>query len=195
MILGPYEPIRHSGFLSLSLQTKLNKYTGFTAIGTRFNPDIIKRLNDDVSFEQLKACEKKLILLFDKMKTKSSLMYSKSSGKLVGFTEVGHINGKPNQFERTVSGEMVPKILATHVLCIMARGLVKYISYPIGYFSSCRLDSYQLYQVLWQRIVVLEMVGFKVNALVSDGASPNRRFYIIHKLADGSNLSEAGVVY
>ena len=39
------------------------------------------------------------------------------------------------------------------------------------------------------------MVGFKVDALVSDWASPNRRFHRIHKLADGSNLSEDGVVY
>ena len=39
------------------------------------------------------------------------------------------------------------------------------------------------------------MLGFKVDALVSDGASPNRIFYRIYKLADGSNLSEDGVVY
>ena len=39
------------------------------------------------------------------------------------------------------------------------------------------------------------MLGFKVDALVSDWASPNRRFHRIHELADGSNLSEDGVVY
>ena len=119
----------------------MNKYTGFTTIGTRFNPDIIKRLRDDVSFEQLRACEKYLTLLFDVMKIESDLVYSKSSGKLVGFTERGDINEELNQFERTVSGEVVPKRLATQVLCIMARGLVKHINYPIGYFSSCQFDS------------------------------------------------------
>ena len=90
-----------------------------------------------------KACEKHLILLFDEMKIKSSLVYSKSSGKLVGFTELGEVNEKLNQFERTVSGEKVSKRLATHVLCIMPRGLVKHINCPIGYFSSCRFDSDQ----------------------------------------------------
>ena len=37
---------------------------------------------------------------------------------------------------------------------------------------------------------MLETVGFKVDALVSDVESPNRRFYRIHELADGSNLLE-----
>ena len=39
------------------------------------------------------------------------------------------------------------------------------------------------------------MIGFKVDALVSDGVSPNRRFYRIHKLADESNLSKGGAAY
>jgi len=39
------------------------------------------------------------------------------------------------------------------------------------------------------------MVGFKVQALVCDGASPNRRFYRIGQNADGSNLSTDGVVF
>ena len=105
------------------------------------SPDIIKQLRDDVSFEQLKAYEKHLILLFHEMKIKSGLVYNKSSGTTVGFTELADINEELNQFERTVSGEVVPKRLATHVLCIMARGLVKHINYPIGYFSSCQFDS------------------------------------------------------
>ena len=173
----------------------MNKYTGFTTIGTRFNPDIIKRLRDDVSFEQLRACEKYLTLLFNVMKIESDLVYSKSSGKLVGFTERGDINEELNQFERTVSVGMVSKRLTSYVLCIMARDLVKHINYPIGYFSSCGFDGDQLHPVLWQGIGILEIVGSKVDALVSDGASPNTRFYRIHKLADRSNLSEDGVVY
>ena len=32
-------------------------------------------------------------------------------------------------------------------------------------------------------------------AMVSEGASPNRRFYGIHELADGENKSPDGVVY
>ena len=119
----------------------MNKYAEFTNIRTGFNPHIIKRLRHDVSFEQLKAYKKYLILL---IKIKSGLVCSKLSDKLVGFTELGNIYEELNQFQRIVSGKMVPKRLATHVLCIMARGLDNHINYPIVYFSSCRFDSDQL---------------------------------------------------
>ena len=56
--VGAYEQIRRSGFLSLPHRTTLNKYTGFTTIGTEFNPDIIKRMYDDVKFIELKEFEK-----------------------------------------------------------------------------------------------------------------------------------------
>ena len=81
-----YEQIRRSGFLSLPHRTTLNKYTGFTTIGTGFNPDIIKHMYDEVKFTELKEFEKHIILLFDEMKIKSGLVYSKPSGTIIGFT-------------------------------------------------------------------------------------------------------------
>ena len=55
-----------------------------------FNLHIIKRLRDDVSFEQPKDYKKYLILLFDEIKIKSGLVSSKLSNKLIGFTELGN---------------------------------------------------------------------------------------------------------
>ena len=77
--VGAYEQIRRSSFLRLPHRTTLNKYTGFTKIGTGFDPDIIKHVYDDVKLEELKEFEKHIILLFDEMKIKSGLVYSKSS--------------------------------------------------------------------------------------------------------------------
>ena len=93
--VGAYEQIRRSGFLSLSHRTTLNKYTGLTTIGTGFNPDMIKCMYDGFKFTELKEFEK-LILLFDGMKIKSGLVYSKSSGTVIGFTELGYINEELN---------------------------------------------------------------------------------------------------
>ena len=89
LILEEYEQNHHSGFLSLPHQTTLKEYTEFITIETRFNLDIIKILRDNNSFEQLKACEKYLSLFFNDIKIKSGLVFSKSSGKLAGFTELG----------------------------------------------------------------------------------------------------------
>ena len=129
------------------------------------------------------------------MKTKSGLVYNKSSRKLIGFTELGDINEELNEFERSFEGGKKPKAFATHVICFMARGLVKRFNYPVGYFASCGFDSDQLYPIVWEAVRVLEMTGFYVRAFISDGATPNRRFYRLHRLADGRNLSMEGVVY
>ena len=184
-----YEQIRRSGFLSLPHRTTLNRYTGFTRIGTGFNPDIIKHIYDDVKLEELKKFEKHIILLFHEMKIKSGLVYSKSSGTISGLMELGDINEELNEFDRAINGVNQEKKLASHVLCVMARGLFKHINYPLGYFSSCGFDSAQLFPVLWHATGILEMTGFKFDAMVSDGVSPNQRFYWLHQLADGSNLS------
>ena len=167
-----YEQIRRSGFLSLPHRTTLNKYTGFTTIGTGFNPDIIKHIYDDVKLEELKKFEKHIILLFHEMKIKSELVYSKSSGTISGLMELGDINEELNEFDRAINGFNQEKKLAPHVLCVMARGLFKHINYPLGYFSSCGFDSAQLFPVLWHATGILKMAGFKVDAMVSDGASP-----------------------
>ena len=84
--VGAHEEIRRSGFLSLAHRTTLNKYTGFTTIGTGFNPDMIKHMYDDVKFTELKEFEKHIILLFDEMKIKSGLVYNKPSRTIIGFT-------------------------------------------------------------------------------------------------------------
>ena len=129
------------------------------------------------------------------MKIKSWLVYSESSGTIIGFTKLGDVNEELNEFDHAINSVNQEKKLASHVLCAVARRLFKYINYPLGYFSSCGFDSAQLFPVLWQATGILEMAGFKVDAMVSDGASPNRRFYRLHQLADWSNLSNDGVIY
>ena len=194
LVSGAYEHLRRSGFIELPHRTTLNKYAGFASSGSGFNVEIIKRLCEDSDITNIKRHEKQVILLFDELKIKSGLVYSKSSGRVIGFTELGDMNDELNEFERHMTDNK-PKELATYVLCFMVRGLVKRLCFPVGYFSSRGFDSAQLFPTAWQAIRVLETVGFQVAAMVCDGASPNRRFYRIHELADGENKSPDGVVY
>ena len=57
--------------------------------GARFNAYIIKRLYDDLKVITLQRYEKQTIFLFDEIKIKSGLAYSKSTGCIAGFTEPG----------------------------------------------------------------------------------------------------------
>ena len=167
---GTYEHIRSSGFLELPHRTTLNQYTGFTDVGTGFNPDVLMRFRDDVNYNSLHECDKNVALLFDEMKIKAGLVYDRASGKLVGFTELGDLNEELDQFERMIDGNK-EKECATHIICFMARGLFKHYNYPIGYYSSLGFDSDQLYPIVWEAVRVLEMCGFMVRTFVSDGAS------------------------
>ena len=123
-------------------------------------------------------------------------MFSRSTGKLIGFTKLGGINEELNLFERRlVHGETKEKELATHALTVMARGLTTHFNFPIGYFPSCGFDSHQLYPSIWEAVSIVELCGLKGRSFVCDGASPNRRFFRIHRMEDESNLCPDKVVY
>ena len=194
LVSGAYEHLRRSSFIELPHRTTLNKYTGFVSSGSGFNVEIFKKLCEDSNITNMKRHKKQVILLFDEMKIKSGLVYSKSSGRVIGFTELSDMNDELNEFDRRMTDNK-PKELATHVLCFMVRGLVKRLCFPVVYFSSRGFNSAQLFPTVWQAIRILETVGFQVAAMVCDRASPNRRFYRIHELADGENKSPDGVVY
>ena len=141
----------------------------------------------------LQRYEKQTILLFDEIKIKSGLVYSKSTGYIVRFTELGDINEELNEFERTFQNSSTrSKELATCVICFMARGLLKRFN---DYFSSRGFTSDQLFPVTWRAIRILEAIGLEVVAVVCDGATPNRRFFRTHAIENGLNMSEEGVVY
>lgn len=59
--------------------------------------------------------------------------------------------------------------------------------YPFGYFASLGFTSDQLYPCVWEATYVLEAIGFYVRAFISDGASPNRKFYKIMVTPDIGN--------
>ena len=87
--LGTYNLIRSSGFLQLPHQSILSKYTVFASIDLSFNPDVIKRLIGERNITEAKEYEKSVMLLFDEIKVKAGLIFSRSTGKLIGFVELG----------------------------------------------------------------------------------------------------------
>ena len=51
-----------------------------------------------VKFDEIDEFEKIFSLIFDDMKTKSGLVFSKTTGKLVQFCEMGEMNGEIKKF-------------------------------------------------------------------------------------------------
>ena len=79
-------------------------------------------------------------------------------------------------------------------MSFMVRGTFKQINFPIAYFPSNGFISYQLHLCVWEAVRILGSLGFKVRGLVSDGATPNRKFYQMHLHFDKNN-QEDGVTY
>ena len=85
-------------FFFLPCKNTLSSYINFTDLGCGFNIDVISRLLQQVKFDEIGKFEKNFSLIFDDMKTKSGLDFSKTAGKLVEFCEMGGINGEIKKF-------------------------------------------------------------------------------------------------
>ncbi len=106
--------------------------------------------------------------------------------KVVGFTDVTSIANEAADFERCL-GDKEPTI-ATHVLVLMVRGIFSSLHAPLGYYPTTGVTGNQLYLCLYDTVLFLETAGFKVRAQVSDGASPNRKFYKLHRKDNSTDL-------
>ena len=60
------------------------------------------------------------------------------------------------------------------------RGTASDLKFNFAYFATKSLTSFQIMPLFWKAISILEITcKFPVIVAVSDGASPNRRFYKI----------------
>ena len=174
-----YNLLRESGFVRLPHPNTLHPYSHFAEATTGFSASMLERIVSDYKIATCPEQEKSVVILFDEMKVQSGLVYGVRSGKIVGFTDVGDISNEISTFERHCRGVKEPQE-ATHVLVFMVRGLFSSLHAPVAYYATSGISSDQLYPCTAEVIIYLETAGLKVHGLVSDGASPNRKFYKLH---------------
>ena len=143
----------------------------------------------DSKINSLKEFEKNVSLIFDEIKIKSGLIYKKSSGKLIGFTEMGELNESINEFQRGCDEgkSELDRQFSKYVNMFMVRGIFSNLCYPFGYHASVGFTADQLFPLVWEATRVLEMIGFMVRVWVCDGASPNRKLFSINVVEDGAD--------
>ena len=176
-----YRQLTESGFLALPSERTLKAFLNFTDPISGFNPDILLNLVREAKLGKCKDHEKNVSLVYDEMRISSRLVYSKGTGVLRGFVDGGSINDEIEVFHRKLEEDAETRPLATYVNVFMVRGLVGKLCYPFGYFAGLGFTSAQLFPIVWKATEILESLGFIVRSFVSDGASPNRKFYRIHK--------------
>ena len=83
---------KRNNILILPHINTLKRYINFTEPASCFNKDVIAKLVVDCKLKDLTDNEKNVSLIFDVIKIKAGLTYRRSTGKLVGFTEMGPLN-------------------------------------------------------------------------------------------------------
>ena len=173
-----YEEIRNSNILTLPSTRTLRDYKNFIKPETGFRKKVIddlKNLTKDY-FD----IQRYIVLLFDEMKIKSNLVFDKHTGELIGFLDLGD----PDVNYSTMESEK--NSLASHALVFFLCGLATNLKYSYAYFATDGITSTQLIPIFWEAVASLELLcNLWVIATTSDGASPNRRFFRLHKELDG----------
>ena len=119
-----------------------------------------------------------ICLAFDEMKIQSNLVYDKYSGEPIGYVDLGNPDINYTTFVKDDE-------LATHALVYYVRGIATDLKFCLSYFATNGIKSYQIISTFWRAGSILELTShLKVIAAVSDGASPNRKLYKIHKFMD-----------
>ncbi|XP_071855159.1 uncharacterized protein [Apostichopus japonicus] len=185
-----YDILRDSGFLILPHPSTLHMYTHFTPPSSGLNVGLLQRFFDSLKLSSLEPHQKLVNLIFDEMKIKAGLVFSKTNGKLVGFIDVGDVSKDMERFEArcTESKSEIPNV-ASHVLLFMVRGLTSSIKFPVAFFFTNSAPGHQLYEMAMNCIKALKLLGLTVLCLTSDGASCNRKLYEILSGSSSSPLT------
>lgn len=178
MSSSAYHALRTSGFIKLPSERTLRDYTNYFANKPGFQHEVNQQLIDEVNLDVLPEERRYVALLIDEMKIKEGLVYNKYSGEMIGFTNLGDIN---DQLLRLEEGDSEHPPIATHILALMVRGILFKLEFPYAHFGTQGITAEILFPIVWEAVRLLESSGLKVLCITADGASPNRKFFRMHR--------------
>ena len=77
--------------------------------------------------------------------------------------------------------QITPNDVATHMLMFMVRGICTTLQFPFVCVPTRDTTGEELFPIMWETVKNIEECGLKVIAITADGASPNRKFFQMHK--------------
>ena len=95
----------------------------------------MEKLLEEIDIENCKPFEKNVGIIHDEVKIKGDLVFSKSTGQIIGFVDIGDFNNKLSDFEKKCEGKGEDPEVATHVLVLMVRGLFSKLAFPFAHFA------------------------------------------------------------
>ena len=172
-----YHAMRTSGFLALPSERTLRDYTHYFTSKVGFQNEVNQQLMSEVDSLSLPENRKYVGIIIDEMKVKEGLVFDKYTGEVIGFTNLGDVNNNLLQLEN----EDEHPSAAKYVLVLMVRGLLFSLQFPYAHFGTQEVTAELLFPIVWECIRRLEASGLKVIFVTADGASPNRKFFRMHR--------------
>ena len=164
-----YRELQDSGALILPSERVLRDYKNYFKPKAGINPENNEALREKAI--SLTGIQRYVVVVMDKMKIQSNLVFDKHSGYLIGFVDLGD----PMTNYASLGDE---DIMATHALAFLVRGMCSDLKHVIAYYFTENVTSYQLMSLFWKVVGVLELsLHLWVCGAVNDGASPNRKFF------------------
>ena len=147
-----YRTATSFGFLALPSERTLRGYTHWCSVDVGVQFEYIERAKKIMSQEGISEDERQFTLLFDEMKVKGGLVFRKSTGRLVGFCDLGQANRDIDHLfsssSKGTAGDQTPQ-LAKNMLVFMIRPIFcPSLSFMIAAFPTIQLTGSKLYQLV-----------------------------------------------
>ena len=181
---GAYKELRESGILRLPSERTLRDYTYCVPPKAGLQGDVESQLVKVSQLSTLEDWEKFVTITFDEMKIREGLVYDKCNDQLIGFVQLDDITNSLLELERTCKSTPSSPEVATHMLLLLVWGLTISLKFPLAQFPTTGVTAYQLYPLISEAILRLEMLGFKVICITSNGASSNRKLLATNCTSD-----------
>ena len=185
-----YDALR--GIITLPCGRTLQDYTHYIKSGVGIQPEVTKQLMQEVQIETLQDWQKYVAVIFDEMKIKEGIVFDKHECKIIGFVDLGTVNNALRSFEQSIGGPSDTPHVAKDMLVFMVRGLFIKLHFPYAQYPTRGVTADYLFPIAWEVVKNLELAGFKVLSLTGDKASPNRKFFRMHRLG---TTQKSGITY
>ena len=80
--------------------------------------------------------------------------------------------------------------IVKYVIMFMVRGIFSNLQYAFGHFASEGFDSGQICSYALETIQMLESIRLYVREITADGASPNGKYFNLHKLENQEHVKD-----
>ena len=193
---GAYEILRNSGVIQLPTSRTLRDYRHLSTSQAGFSAVADQQLLDLIQQVRPNNLAKYVLVVMDEMYIKEGLVYNKTTGALIGFSDLSGVIQQIDDYERSLSSD-VPhtRPIAKTMFVMMVRGIFCNINFPYAQFPVASAKAEDFFPLLWKTIGRLELIGLHVLGVTGDGTSVNRKLFRMHTEEKGKIVHKTINVY